>query len=645
VRRRWRAALARVLLGLALEVLLAPAQAVPLAVFGSLPSTEDMVLSPDGSRIAFVRTDQETRLLGVLSLADGKVLGGGPVGDAKLRSIEWADNNRLIIITSSAKQPLGTLGREGEWSLLQVYDVRTHKLEPIPDSSLFRDLPMMNTVFSEPQVRHVNGHTVLFVTGAVLEGSQFQPALIQADLDGVAERLLRVGNVETQGWLMDETGQLAAQTSYYEHDHRWELQIQRQGHLQKVTESHEPIDVPEILGFGPSPDTLLMTSVEDGDRVWRLVSLKDGSVGPPMAERARLSSPIEDPQTHRMIGGVQRGDAPRYVFFDPALQKHWDAIVRAFPDEHVRFVSASADFQKIIVQVEGVRDGLCYQLVDLGTHRATVLGKVYAGLDTVRVKQRVTYKAADGLDIPAYLTLPAGKEPKALPLVVLVHGGPAAYDTAEFDWWSQALADQGYAVLQPNYRGSSLQRNFLEAGFGEFGRKMQTDLSDGVRYLVKEGIADASRVCIIGGSYGGYAALAGAALDAGVYRCAVSVAGISDLKRWLEWEGTDTRFDRTAVRYWDRFLGITGPRDPVVDTISPIKHIDAVHIPVLLIHGKDDTVVPYEQSTFMNDALRRAGKPVEMVTLAHEDHWLSRSHTRRQMLEESVRFLRTHNPP
>jgi dienelactone hydrolase len=642
---RWVRVLAQVVLGLTVGGVLAPAQAVPLAVFGSLPSTEDMTLSPDGSRIAFVRTEHETRTLGVLSLADGKILGGGPLGDAKLRGIEWADNNRLIIATSSAKQPFDVISRRSEWFLLQVYDLRTHQLKPIPDSTLFRDIPMMNTVFGDPQVRHVNGHTVLFVMGLVTSGEELRPTLIEADLDGAAERFARQGNVTTREWLMDESGQLAAQTNFYEHDHRWELQIQREGHLQKVTESHEPIDVPEILGFGPSPDTLLMATVENGDPVWRLVSLKDGSVGPPMAEHAQLSSPIEDPQTHRMIGGVEKGDAPRYVFFDPGMQKHWDAVVRAFPDEHVSLISVSADFQKIIVLVDGARDGYCYQLVDLGTHQATLLGKVYTGLDTVRVKKRLTYKAADGLDIPAYLTLPAGKEPRALPLVVLVHGGPAAHDTAEFDWWSQALADQGYAVLQPNYRGSNLHSSHLRAGFGEFGRKMQTDLSDGVRHLVKEGIADASRVCIVGGSYGGYAALAGAALDPGVYRCAVSVAGISDLKRMLEWEGTDTRFDRTTVRYWDRFMGVTGPKDPVLDTISPIRHLNAVSIPVLLIHGKDDTVVPYEQSTLISDALRRAGKPVELVTLAHEDHWLSRSQTRLQMLEATVGFLRKNNPP
>jgi dipeptidyl aminopeptidase/acylaminoacyl peptidase len=230
-------------------------------------------------------------------------------------------------------------------------------------------------------------------------------------------------------------------------------------------------------------------------------------------------------------------------------------------------------------------------------------------------------------------------------VVVLVHGGPAAEDTAEFDWWSQALADQGYAVLQANYRGSSLGWNFLSAGFGQWGRKMQSDLSDGVRYLVRLGIADPARVCIVGASYGGYAALAGAALDPGVYRCAVSVAGISDIKRWLQWETQQHLFSPSVVRYWDRFLGVSGPRDPQVAAISPISHVDAVSIPVLLIHGRDDTVVPYEQSSAMLDALRHAGKQVELVPLKHEDHWLSSSETRRQMLEASVAFLRAHNPP
>jgi dipeptidyl aminopeptidase/acylaminoacyl peptidase len=365
-----------------------------------------------------------------------------------------------------------------------------------------------------------------------------------------------------------------------------------------------------------------------------------------MKEHEQLSSPIEDRLSHRMIGGSYVDDAAHYVFFDPAMQKHWDAILRAFPGERVRLVSTSEDSKKIVVRVEGARDGFVYELVDLTTFQAAPLGEVYKGIGAPHEVRRVTYEAADGLKIPAYVTLPGGREPKALPLVVLAHGGPTARDTAEFDWWAQAYAEQGYAVLQANFRGSDLGTDFISKGFGEWGRKMQTDLSDGVRYLAKEGIADSRRVCIVGASYGGYAALAGATLDTGVYRCAVAVSGISDIRRWLEWEAEEYRYGpKVAVRYWDRFLGVSGPRDPVVETISPARHAAAVTIPVLLVHGRDDTVVPFEQSSLMLEALRHAGKSVELVEMKHEDHWLSRSETRRQMLETSVAFLRAHNPP
>jgi dipeptidyl aminopeptidase/acylaminoacyl peptidase len=208
---------------------------------------------------------------------------------------------------------------------------------------------------------------------------------------------------------------------------------------------------------------------------------------------------------------------------------------------------------------------------------------------------------------------------------------------------SQALAAQGYAVLQPNFRGSTLDAGFLEAGFGEWGRKMQTDLSDGVRYLARQGTVDPKRVCIVGASYGGYAALAGVTVESGVYRCAVAVAGISDLRRFRKW--TVANELSVSQRYWDRFIGISDKNDPAIAAISPIEHVSSVSAPILLIHGRDDTVVPYEQSDVMLSALKRAGKSVEMVTMKHEDHWLSRSETRLQMLQASVAFLKANNPP
>jgi dipeptidyl aminopeptidase/acylaminoacyl peptidase len=620
------------------------AASVPLEVYGRLPSLEDVALSPDGSRIAFVRTRQDTRFIAIISLADSKVLGALRLREEKLRRIQWADDNHIMIVTSATALPAGFIGAENEWQLLQVYDVRSHKSVPVPNPLAITTARMMNVINGRVMVRTLGGHTVLFVP-CIYVDRQTLPALVSFDIESGSEKLISQGSPMTQGWLVDSGGQVIAEQDYDQRSQDWKLKIHRDGHWQESISGHDPIDTPHILGFGPTEDTLLMQAVENEEPVWRLLALKDGTLGPPMPERRELTTPIEDRST-RMVGGVHIVDDSRYVFFDPAMQARWNAVTRAFDGEHVRLVSTAKGFSKFVVRVDGRKDGFAYELVDLDTHTAASLGNVYSAGAAPLEARRITYTAADGLQIPAYLTLPRSGAARNLALIVLVHGGPAARDTADFDWWPQTLADQNYAVLQANYRGSDLSRRFLAAGFGEWGRKMQTDLSDGVRYLVSEGIVDPARVCIVGASYGGYAALAGVTLDPGVYRCAVSVAGISDLKRWLDWiNDRNLRRPNLDQRYWDRFLGVSGPDDPLLGAISPIRHLDAVNVPVLLIHGRDDTVVPFEQSSVMFDALRHEKKDIEFVTLRNEDHWLSRSETRLQMLEACVAFLRAHNPP
>jgi cephalosporin-C deacetylase-like acetyl esterase len=637
-------ALAAVLLMLAAPLAMRSGWAAPLEVYGRLPSLEDIALSPDGSRIAFIRTSQDNRLLAVHDFAQHKIIAGLRVGTVKLRSIEWADNDHLLVITSNTALPRGFTGSEREWYQLQVYDVVNHKTTLFPDESrLDHDAPrIMNVIWGTIMVRRVEGHTVLFIPGIYISGRAL-PALFRVDLDNGNQRILRQGSSSTAEWLVGEDGDVAIEEDYNDKEQRWSILQHRDGRMREIASGHEAIEFPRLLGFGPEPGTLLMRTDENGNPVWRLLSLRDGTFGTPMAERQLMEAPIEDALTHRMIGGVHIDDIPHYVFFDPKVQAKWDAIVQAFQNDQVRFVSHSNDFQKLVVQVDGPDFGYAYQLVDMTTHKAQPLGDVYDGVTRPLEVRRITYPAADGLPIPAYLTLPRGRTEKNLPLVVLAHGGPAARDTARFDWWAQALADQGYLVLQPNFRGSDIDLQFLTAGFGQWGRKMQTDLSDGVRYLVKEGMVDPARVCIVGGSYGGYAALAGVTLDPGVYRCAVSIAGVSDLKRMLQWE--DANHTQRTLRYWDRFMGVRGASDPTLEQISPIKHLDAVNVPVLLIHGRDDTVVPFEQSSVIFDAMKHAKKDVEMVTLKKEDHWLSRGETRLQMLQSSVTFLRAHNPP
>jgi dipeptidyl aminopeptidase/acylaminoacyl peptidase len=620
-----------------------PGAAASLEVYGRLPSIEDVALSPDGSLIALVRTTANDRVLVVHSLVEHKRVGSAlRIGTAKLRSIEWADNNHLMLFASVTGMPLGLDGPAHEWYLLHVWDVAKQKLSSYPDLSK-SDVPIMNNVHDDVMVRRLEGHTVLFIPGTYVTDLTL-PGLFRVDLDTGHQRLIRQGGVQTERWLVDATGEVAAEEDYDESSQLWRMLVRREGeaHLHEIASGHEPIDIPSLLGFGPDPGTLLVQSTENGDPIWRLLSLRDGTFGPSLAEWEALEEPIEDRRTYRMVGGVHVDDSAHYVFFDPQVKGLWASIVAGYADEQVEFVSASADFRKVVVKVNGPLHGYTYNLMDMNTFKAIPLGEVYEGVGTPLEVKRITYEAADGLKIPGYLTLPRGKPVKNLPLIVFPHGGPASRDLSEFDWWAQAMAAQGYLVLQPNYRGSTLTEEHLSAGFGQWGRKMQTDLSDGVRYLVKEGMADPARVCIVGASYGGYAALAGITLDPGIYRCAVSVAGVSDLKRMLQ--AVNPYADRER-RYWSRFMGVTGTSDPLLQQLSPIKHIDAINVPLLLIHGRDDTVVRFEQSENMFDAMKHARQDVEMVTLKNEDHWLSRSETRLQMLQASVAFLRAHNPP
>ena len=614
----------------------------PLEIYGRLPSIEYVALSPNGTRIALVRTTANDRVLFLISLLDHKLLGKSLlIGDVKFRSIEWADDSHLMLVTSDTTLPMGLSGHVREWYLLNVWDVDKQKMSSYPDLDKADDQRIMNVLDDAVMVRHVDGHTLLFIPGIHLTDKML-PALFRVDLANGKQRTLRQGDTLTESWLVDEKGEVAAEEDYDQQEQRWRMLDRRDGRLREIASGHDPIDIPRLLGFGPEPGTLLVQSLEDGEPVWRLLSLKDGTFGQAMAERDTLEAPIEDRQSYRMIGGVHVDDTAHYVFFDPKAQALWRSILEGFSDEQVQFISASADFRKVVVLVNGTPHGYSYQLMDMNTFKAEPIGDVYENIGTPLQVKRVTYEAADGLKIPAYVTFPRGKAPKNLPLIVFPHGGPATRDTAEFDWWAQAMASQGYLVLQPNFRGSPVTTDHLRAGFGEWGRKMQTDLSDGVRYLVKEGMVDPARVCIVGASYGGYAALAGVTLDPGVYRCAVSVAGISDLKHMLQ---DVNAYDDRDRRYWNRFMGVSGPSDPLLQQLSPIKHVAAINVPVMLVHGRDDTVVRFDQSSDMFDAMRRAKKDVEMVTLKNEDHWLSRSETRLQMLQSSMAFLRAHNPP
>ncbi len=618
-------------------------QAAPLEAYGNLPSLENVAISPNGKELAYVTNIAGERAVLVASIDDHKLLGGLKAGNQKIRDVMWADDDHVLTTISTTRTALGVIAPRTEWSLTQCFSVSTGKQFLLMENAQGES---MNVVAGLPQPRTVNGKTIVYVAGITFVNSRSVLGLFAIDLDRRAARLLHAGDPNTQGWIIDRDGNAVAETAYDESDQSWKIYVRDGGGKRQLYAETAPIETPEVEGIAPDGESLLVSMTDGHDRQLKLA---DGTWKDAVDLGGRYVRAIEDPASHRIIGAERLGVGTSYHFLDPADQAAWNEVANAYEGENVQLVSWSADRRRIVIRADGPRDGAAFQLVDLDAHSAITIGLVYKAIgpfDVADVK-RIAYPAADGLQIPAYLTLPSGRPAKNLPLVVLPHGGPAVRDMPEFDWWSQALASRGYAVLQPEFRGSAgFGRKFLAAGFGEWGRKMQTDLSDGVRYLAKDGTIDPKRVCIVGGSYGGYAALAGVTLDRGVYRCAVAVAPVADPHEFLRWnEHREHHDDSQVLRYWNRFLGVADIDDPKLSEISPMAHAADADAPVLLIHGRDDTVVPIAQSEDMADALEHAHKTVKFITLDGEDHWLSRAETRLRMLTETVSFLEANNPP
>jgi dipeptidyl aminopeptidase/acylaminoacyl peptidase len=633
---------------LALALSASAIHATSLETYGRLPDMQDVSVSPDGAQIALVQSAGDKRFLRVVSLDNRRLIWGADLGDTKVRRLEWADNVHLLITTSYTGTP-GFAVIVGEVNELRVLDTRTTKYTLLPDKTRpdqFRDLHFLPIVQGPYQVRRLQGQTVLFIP--VRGGGGLE--ILRHNLDtGEETRAWRTTGLGFN-WVVDSAGRVAADETFDEAQQRWTLRARVNGALQDVASGTGSIDTPRFGGYGPRADTELVEQLQDQQPVWRLLSLKDGSLGSPLPQNVSFTAPLEDLYQERMIGFVREGDY--YVFLNTAMQRRWQEVQAAFAGQHVALVSHDSDFGKVVVMAVTPPQGLTYQLVDTRTHQIYPLGPLYAGAGVPLEVKRIAYTTRDGLRLSADLTLPRDRAATNLSLVVLSQGGPSGRGTGAFrdssafdyddvfDWWSQALAEQGYAVFRPNYPGSTLTARFEETG-DQGQHKIETDLSDGVSYLAKQGIIDPKRVCIVGsGVYGGYAALGGVAFQSGIYRCAVSYAGIADLSQQLLWA-----HERTYRRYWDRDVNVNYEHDSALSGISPIKHVDAINVPVLLIHGDGDTVVPLEQGQEMYDALRRADKDVQLVVLNGEDHWLSHSQTRLQMLQSSVAFLREHNPP
>jgi len=627
--------------------------AAPLAAYGSLPTIEQIAISPSGRLLAVALVKDEQRTIVIEDLSLKKPVNGVKLGEAKLRGIEWAGDDHLIFVTSFTGGAIDFAIGQTEWFVATDFNLAAHKLAPLlSDSNL-----TLNAVQGMPIVRMIDGKPYALAQGIYFGGRteeeagnvrmmRSELALYQISLETDRSIRLSSDDAEATDYMVDGDGHPLAESLYDATARQWTLKVWRDRQWRAVQTKTAPIETPELLGLGRDGHSILVSGLGEKVNELREISADGATVSDPLPG-PQTGSFLRDPATHRLIGVVNlEGDQLVYHFYDDADAQQWAAIQASFPGRRVELLSSSDDRTKLVLRLDSATEGPGYALVDLTSHSSQWLGAEYPGLTAADVSpvQSVHFKSADGLVISGYLTLPIGRDAKNLPLVVFPHGGPAARDAPGFDWWAQAMASRGYAVLQVNYRGSDgLGRSFLEAGFGEWGRKMQTDLSDGVRYLASQGTIDPKRVCIVGASYGGYAALAGATLDPGVYRCAVDVSGPAELPRFIAW-GKDKAGNDASQRYWMRYMGVGALNDPHLAAISPADLADKVSVPILIIHGKDDTVVPFEQSQMMADALARAGKPYQLVVLNHEDHWLSRGDTRLQMLQATMDFLQKNNP-
>lgn len=332
-------------------------------------------------------------------------------------------------------------------------------------------------------------------------------------------------------------------------------------------------------------------------------------------------------------------------------QTHWFdegwAVVqatldKAFPGRNNEVLSGDPRRRVLVQSSSDVDPGRWYVLdVPARTLKEVAQSLPRLGSEKMRPMQTLRYAARDGLSIPAYLTLPDSQGPH--PLIVLIHGGPAARDRWAWDAEVQLLAQHGYAVLQPQFRGSTgFGAAFERAGLGQWGLAMQDDVTDGVRHLVEQGVADARRVCIYGASYGGYAALWGLVKTPELYRCGISFAGVSDLDEFLSGRSDINRNPALRESFMFR-LNAGDSRKPDFAAVSPLKQVARIKAPVLVVWGEQDRRVPPEQSERMVAALKANDKTYQWRSYRREGHGLVYVGNLREHYRELLDFLEQHN--
>lgn len=611
---------------------------VAIETLAQIPFFSEPLLSPDGRRLVARINGEGIEQLAVYDL-------GGP-RDAEpkiipttgsIRWYGWAGNDRILVGNTLLSITLFTLPLQ--LTRLISYDLQAGRTSDIKAGNGFLG---DDVVFADPGGR--------YVLLSAQKDHDDSPSVWKVDLATGAAVEIQRKQANIWSWFVDDGGNVRGGISYdsgswtvYRRDLKTgELRRAASGKLSGERES--AIDSIGLLAGGDSG--VVVTNARTGRFGVYRYDLGAQTIGEPIFEHPEVD--VTKPQISsdgRTVEAVYyEDDLPRVAWLTPEFKALQAQIDRTFPGKVNRVLNLSRDRNVVLVWSGAAHDPGTYYVFDRKAKRMEAFASPYEGLSAGQLApvKPVRYAARDGLQIRAYLTLPRAREPKALPLILLPHGGPFARDSYGFDPLVQFLASRGYAVFQPNFRGSTgFGRDFVERGYGQWGGKMQDDLDDGVAWLAGQGLIDPRRVCIAGMSYGGYAALWGAIRNPEIYRCAISLAGVSDVRAMLKYDARAL----VATRYskaWRRQVEGEERRD--LAAVSPLQQAARLNVPVLIAHGEKDSNVPADQSRQIVKALKARGARVQSAFYPNAGHNFTRSADSIDFMKRVEAFLEVHNP-
>ncbi|MBQ9564955.1 MAG: S9 family peptidase [Synergistaceae bacterium] len=597
---------------------------LPMEDFFRNPDTASYAISPDGSRLAFARPWERRMNVVVRDLATGEEKRVTSATERDIAGFFWKGNEHIVYVQDSGGDEnyhiYITDIRDGNARDLTPFDkVRAGVLDDLEDDPAHMLIEMNRR---DPEVFDV-----------------FRCELATGELTQIAEN---PGNIT--GWMTDHDGRLrAAYATDGVNGSFLYRSTEDEDFRVLVTTSFRETFVPMMFAYDNK--TMYVESNLERDRT--AVYTFD-----PEANKT-LELVFEHPEVdvghllhskkRKVITGVTYvTDRGHYHFFDEDRAELQRALEEFFPGYEVAVSDMDDDEQRVIVRTYGDRTRGAYYLYDRQDNSLSKLADLSPWLkeEQMAPMKPVTFQSRDGLTIHGYLTLPVGVEPKSLPLVVIPHGGPSARDVWGFDSEAQFLANRGAAVLQVNFRGSTgYGKAFWQAGFKQWGRGMQDDVTDGVEWAVAQGVADRKRLAIYGGSYGGYAALAGATFTPDLYACAVSYVGPSNLFTLLE----------SIPPYWEPFremeyeeIGDPSKDRELLTAVSPVFHAENIKIPLFVAQGANDPRVNKAESDQIVEAVRKAGKDVVYMVKDNEGHGFHNEENRFDFYREMEAFFRKH---